>query len=195
MEVPDGRAPTTPRGNCPGPLHRLGGRRALTALLHRSTRRQGGLLRPRRADLRRAIEHLDHHQRRGRPDRRQAGGHPGDATRPRPGKQLPQHPRQRHRDRLSRMERPRCSIPDAAQRASVRDALLHPGSRRPHHRGGADHGLRRGLGACSLAIEYAARGACADSLHCLRRCRALSALLHRSTRRQGRLLRRVRIAD
>ena len=45
MEVPDGRAPTAPRGNCAGPLHRLGRCRALSALLHRSTRRQGGLLR------------------------------------------------------------------------------------------------------------------------------------------------------
>ena len=45
MEVPDGRAPTAPRGNCADPLHRLGRCRALPALLHRSTRRQGGLLR------------------------------------------------------------------------------------------------------------------------------------------------------
>ena len=54
MEVPDGRAPTAPRGNSAGPLHRLGRCRALPALLHRSTRRPGGLLRTRRADLCRA---------------------------------------------------------------------------------------------------------------------------------------------
>jgi len=40
---PDGRAPIAPRGNCADPLHRLRRCRALSALLHRSTRRQGGL--------------------------------------------------------------------------------------------------------------------------------------------------------
>src|SRR5436190_19042435 len=35
--VPDGRAPTAPRGNCADPLHRLGRCRALSALLHRSS--------------------------------------------------------------------------------------------------------------------------------------------------------------
>ena len=42
----NGRAPTAARGNCADPLHRLGRCRALSALLHRSTRRQGGLIRP-----------------------------------------------------------------------------------------------------------------------------------------------------
>ena len=36
-------------------------------------------------------------------------GHPRDATRPRPGQQLPQYPGQRHPGRLRRMERPGCS--------------------------------------------------------------------------------------
>jgi catechol 2,3-dioxygenase-like lactoylglutathione lyase family enzyme len=40
VEVPDGRVPTASRGHCAGPLHRLGRCRALSALLHRSTRRQ-----------------------------------------------------------------------------------------------------------------------------------------------------------
>ena len=133
-------------------------RRALSALLHRSARRQGGLPRPRRADLCRAIQQLDHHQYRRRPDRRQAGGHPGDATRSRPGQQLPQYPGQRHRGRVRRMERPGCSIPDAAETAPVRDPLLHPRSPRSSDRSEADHGPRGGLVARSLAIEYARRG-------------------------------------
>jgi hypothetical protein len=44
VEVPDGRLPTAPRRNCAGPLHRLGRCRALSALLHRSARRQAGRL-------------------------------------------------------------------------------------------------------------------------------------------------------
>ena len=48
---------------------------------------------------------VDHHQRRRRPDRRQAHGHPGDATRPRPGQQLPQHPGRDIARRVRRMER------------------------------------------------------------------------------------------
>ena len=75
-----------------------------------------------------------------RPDRRQAGGHPGGATRSRPGQQLPQYPGQRHRGRVRRMERPGCSIPDAAETARVRDPLLHPRSRRLPDRSGANHG-------------------------------------------------------
>src|SRR5271165_4623365 len=55
------------------------------------------------------------------------------------------------------MERPGRSIPDAAETAPVRDPLLHPRSRRIHHRSGPDHGPRRGLVARSLAIEYARR--------------------------------------
>ena len=43
MEVPDGRAPAAPGGNCDSALHRLGRCRALPALLHRGTRRPGGL--------------------------------------------------------------------------------------------------------------------------------------------------------
>ena len=42
VEVPDGRAPTAPREDCADPLHRFRRCRALSALLHRSTRRQGG---------------------------------------------------------------------------------------------------------------------------------------------------------
>ena len=48
-------------------------------------------------DLCRTRQQLDHHQCRRRPDRRQAHGHPGDATRSRPGQQLPQYPGQGHR--------------------------------------------------------------------------------------------------
>ena len=61
----------------------------------------------------------------------------------------------RHRGRVRRMERPGCSIPDAAETAPVRDPLLHPRSRRSSDRGGANHGPRGGLVARSLAIEYA----------------------------------------
>ena len=102
------------------------------------------------------VQQLDHHQCRRRPDRRQAGGHPGDATRSRPGQQLPQYPGQRHRGRVRRMERPGCSIPDAAETAPVRDPLLHPRSRRSSDRSGANHGPSGGLDARSLAIEYTA---------------------------------------
>ena len=41
----------------------------------------------------------DRHQRGRRPYRRQAIGHPGDATQSRPRQQLPQHPGQGHRGR------------------------------------------------------------------------------------------------
>ena len=85
-------------------------------------------------------------------DRRQAGGHPADATRSRPGQQLPQYPRQRHRGRVRRMERPGRSVPDAAETAPVRDPLLHPRSRRSPDRSGANHRPRRRLDASSLAI-------------------------------------------
>ena len=43
------------------------------------------------------------------------------------------------------LERPWCSIPDAAEAAPVRDPLLHPRSRRSSDRGGANHGPRGGL--------------------------------------------------
>jgi hypothetical protein len=66
VEVPDGRAPTAPRGNCADPLHRLGRCRALSALLHRSTRRQGGL--SRRPGQYCASQQLDRHQCRRRTD-------------------------------------------------------------------------------------------------------------------------------
>ena len=56
------------------------------------------------------------------------------------------------------VERPGCSVPDAAEAASVREALLHPRSRRSPHRTGTDHGPRGRLGARSLAIEYVRRG-------------------------------------
>jgi catechol 2,3-dioxygenase-like lactoylglutathione lyase family enzyme len=48
----------------------------------------------------------------------------------------------RHRGRVRRMERPGCSIPDAAETAPVREALLHPRSRRSSDRSGANHGPR-----------------------------------------------------
>ena len=71
-----------PEGACADPLHRLRRCRALSALLHRSTRRQGRLLRKavRRADQCRTIQRLDRHQRWRWTDGRQADGHPGDAT-------------------------------------------------------------------------------------------------------------------
>ena len=140
VEVPGDRAPAAPRRNSAWLLHRLGRRRALSALLHRSTGRPGALLR--NADRCRAIQQLDRHQCRRRADRRQADGHPGDAARSGPGQQLPQLPGQGHRGRVLRMERPRCSVPDAAETAPVRDPLLHPRSRRLSDRSGADHGPR-----------------------------------------------------
>ncbi len=42
--------------------------------------------------------------------------------------------------RVRRVERPGCSVPDAAETARVREALLHPRSRRSSDRGGANHG-------------------------------------------------------
>src|SRR5262249_19806050 len=56
------------------------------------------------------------------------------------------------------MERPGCSIPDAAETTPVRDPLLHPRSRRLSDRSRANHGPTGGLVARSLAIEYAGRG-------------------------------------
>ena len=47
--------------------------------------------------------------------------------------------------RVRRMERPGCSIPDAAEAAPVRDPLLHPRSRRSSDRGGANHRPGGGL--------------------------------------------------
>jgi hypothetical protein len=58
----------------------------------------------------------------------------------------------------SRRERPGCSIPDAAETARVREALLHPRSRRSSDRSGANHGPRGGLVARPLACEYARPG-------------------------------------
>ena len=114
-------------------------------------------LRPREADLCRTSQQLDYHQCRRRPDRRQASGHPGDAARSQPGQQLPQYPGQRHPRRVCGVERPGCSVPDAAETAPVRDPLLHPRSRRSSDRSGANHGPRGGLDARSLAAKYARR--------------------------------------
>ena len=78
---PSSTTAASPR-DCADPLHRLRRRRALPAVLYRSTRRQGRLLRKavRRADQCRTIQQL-HRQQRGRwTDRRQAGGDPGDAA-------------------------------------------------------------------------------------------------------------------
>ena len=72
--------------------------------------------------------------------------------------QLPQYPGQRHRGGVCRMERPRCSIPDAAEAAPVRDPLLHPRSRRSPDRGGTNHGPGRGLVAPGVAVEDTGRG-------------------------------------
>ncbi len=69
---------------------------------------------------------------------------------PRPGQQFPQYPGGRHPGRVRRMERPGCSIPDAAEAAPVRDPLLHPRSRRSSDRGGANHRPRGGLVAVVL---------------------------------------------
>jgi len=55
------------------------------------------------------------------------------------------------------VERPGRPVPDAAETAPVREALLHPGSRRSSNRSGANHRPRGGLGARSLATEYARR--------------------------------------
>ena len=48
--------------------------------------------RPRRVDLCRTGQQLDHHQCRRGPDRRQAGGELWNAWRPRSDQQLPQYP-------------------------------------------------------------------------------------------------------
>ena len=84
-----------------------------------------------------------------------------------------------------------CSDPDAPEAAPVRDPLLHPRSRWSPDRSGADHRPAGGLGARSLAIEYARRrapnaprGNRAGPLHRVGRCRALSPLLHRCARGQ-----------
>jgi catechol 2,3-dioxygenase-like lactoylglutathione lyase family enzyme len=53
---------------------------------------------------------------------------------------------------------PGWSIPDAAETAPVREALLHPRSRRSPDRSGADHGPGGGLVARPLAIGHARRG-------------------------------------
>jgi len=75
-------------------------------------------------------------------------------TRPRSGEQLPQYPGQGHTGRLRRMERPGRSIPDATEAAPVRDSLLHPRSRRLHHRGRANHRLRgRLVGVAHLVFR------------------------------------------
>src|SRR5579863_9727674 len=47
------------------------------------------------------------------------------------------------------------AVPDAAETAPVRDPLLHARSRWSPDRSRADHGPGRGLGARSLATDYA----------------------------------------
>src|SRR6202044_1343302 len=49
------------------------------------------------------------------------------------------------------LEPPRCALPDPAETAPVREALLHPRSRRPPDRSRADHRPRWRLVARSLA--------------------------------------------
>jgi hypothetical protein len=145
------RAPTAARGNCADPLHRLRQRRTLSALLHRSTRRQGDLLWPRRADQCGAIQQLDRHQWRRRPDR----------DKPTVILETPRDP-----DRVSSFLNIRvkdieavyfdwsargCSVPDAAETAPVREALLPPRSRRSSNRIGANHRPRgTGRRGCRL---------------------------------------------
>src|SRR5215469_13681756 len=54
------------------------------------------------------------------------------------------------------MERPGCSIPDAAETTPVRDPLLHPRPRRLSDRSRANHGPTGGLVARSLAMKSSA---------------------------------------
>ena len=77
--------------------------------------------------------------------------------RPRPGQQLPQYPGRRHPGRIRRMERPGRAVPDAAEAAPVRDPLLHPRSRRLHHRGRANDRPRGRLVARRLATDQPRR--------------------------------------
>ena len=65
--------------------------------------------------------------------------------------------------RVRRMERPGRPVPDPAEAASVREALLHPRSRRSSDRSGANYGPRGGLDARSLASGYARRGVVANA--------------------------------
>ena len=59
-------------------------------------------------------------------------------ARPRSGEQLPQHPGRGHPSGVRRVERAGRPIPDAAEAARDRDALLHPRSRRLPDRGGSN---------------------------------------------------------
>ena len=54
---------------------------------------------------------------------------------------------------VRRMERSGRAVPDAAEAAPVRDPLLHPRSRRLHHRGRANHRPTGRLVACRLAAD------------------------------------------
>ena len=63
----------------------------------------------------------------------------------------------RHPRRVRRMERPWRAVPDAAEAAPVRDPLLHPRSRRLHHRGRANHRPRGRLVARRLATDQLRR--------------------------------------
>ena len=62
-----------------------------------------------------------------------------------------EHSGEGHPGGVCRVERSGCSIPDAAQAASVRDPLLHPRSRWSPDRSGADDRPQGGLAARSLA--------------------------------------------
>jgi len=73
------------------------------------------------------------------------------------GQQLPQYPGRRHPRRVRGMERPGRAVPDAAEAAPVRDPLLHPRSRRLHHRGRANHRPTRRLVARRLATDQPRR--------------------------------------
>src|SRR5919198_6080472 len=132
----DARASPPPSGDRVDPLHRLRGRRALAALLHRGARRRDRARR--RAGDRRARQRLDRHQRRRRPDGGQADRDPRGAVGARPRVELPQHPRRRHTRRVRGVERTRCDVPDAPDRPWFGDPVLPARPRRTPHRGRPD---------------------------------------------------------
>ena len=70
--------------------------------------------------------------------------------------------------RVRRMERPGCSVPDAAETAPVRDPLLHPRSRRSSDRSGANHGPRGGLVGVVAVSLGAMKMAMVDASSCSR---------------------------
>src|SRR3954466_4796079 len=149
------------RRDGPGPLYRLGRRRAFPPLLHLCARWQDRHLRRDygRGDLRRAGQQLDHHQRRRRAHGRQAHRDAPDAPRPGSREQFPQHPGRRHPRRVRRVERAGGTFPDAARAARDRTALLHPGSRWIPDRGGSDDAPQRLASALVIVRVATSAGA------------------------------------